>query len=171
MEAVGAPVLAYASPGRRLLAAFIDNFVVSFVALAFTGSASQRFGDAIVDNKTPDLADVMHIMVATLLSIVVYSTALHAWRGVTLGKMAARIVLVNEDGTRVTAATAFVRSVTLVGIFFISVLTRGIPMLVNELRPIWNSRRQTWHDAVAHTVVVRADSIDIAATYRRNVED
>jgi uncharacterized RDD family membrane protein YckC len=161
---IAAPVLAYASPGRRLLAAFIDNFVVSFLSAPFTGGASQRFADAVLNSNTPRAHDLTQLTVATVLTIVVYSTALHAWRGATFGTMAARIVLVNDDGSKVSAAAAFVRSVTLAAIFFASVFAVSIPLLLNELRPIWNRRRQTWHDSVARTVVVRADTAPLPET-------
>lgn len=162
MEAV-APTLAYASPGRRLLAALIDNFVVSFLTSPFAGSASQRFAESLVDGKSPGAGDIARVIVTTVVTIVVYSTAMHAWRGATLGKIAARIEVVNDDGTKVTPAVAFVRGVALAAIFFGSTLLFSLPMLVNFLWPVWHRRRQTWHDMLAHTVVVRADTAPAAA--------
>lgn len=158
------PVLVYASPGRRLFAAFLDNVVVSLLATTFARGAWQRFGDALFDGKTPANGDVAQLTVAFLLTIVIYSTALHAWRGSTFGKMAARTVLVNDDGSKVSPGTAFVRAVTLGAIFFVSTFAASVPMVLNELRPVWHRRRQTWHDSVARTVVVRADSVPAAAT-------
>ena len=34
-------------------------------------------------------------------------------------------------------------------------LLLSIPHIIDLLRPLWNGRRQTFHDSVAHTVVVR----------------
>ncbi|MDP1793716.1 MAG: RDD family protein [Acidimicrobiales bacterium] len=166
MEPVTAEPFAYASPARRALAAFIDYFVVSFLASPFAGGASQRFAEAVFDGKTPDGGDFAQLTVATVLTIVVYSTAMHAWRGATFGKIAARTTLVNDDGSRVSPAAAFVRSVALAVIFFASTFALSVPLLLNALRPIWNRRRQTWHDSLARTIVVRADSLPAASPGR-----
>lgn len=156
MEAV-APELAYASWPRRILSAAIDYFVISFLAAPFSGNATRRIFDALRDDTPVRGSDLRTILVVNLIAIVVYTTAFHAWRGATLGKMAARTVLVNEDGTPITLQAAFVRSVALAAIQFISALLIA-PMIVNELRPLWTPRRQTWHDQVAKTVVVTAES-------------
>lgn len=154
---VATPDLAYASPGRRVLAAVIDYFVLSFLTAPFAGGASQRFVEALGDSKTPAASDAAQLTVASVLVLVAYSTTMHAWRGTTFGKIAARTILVNDDGSKVTPGTAFVRAVTQAAIFFTSTLALGLPLFVNALRPVWNRRRQTWHDSVARTVVIRAD--------------
>jgi uncharacterized RDD family membrane protein YckC len=77
--------------------------------------------------------------------------------GSTFGKMAARTAVRNEDGTKVSPQVAFVRAVSLAGIQFISAFLIA-PMVVNELRPLWSPRRQTWHDVIAKTVVVTIGS-------------
>lgn len=159
MESVGPP-LAYASGARRLLAAAIDYFVIILLTVPFVGGSSRQFSDSITEGTPLDASVVARITVVILLVIVGYSTAMHAWRGATFGKIAARTVLVNDDGTRVTPAAAFVRAVTLAAIFFIGSFLLSVPLLLNELRPFWNRRRQTFHDTVARTVVVRADSLN-----------
>ncbi len=161
MEAVG-PVLVYASPFRRVLAALIDNFVISFLTAPFAGPASQRFAEAVLDGKPPSARDIAQLTIATVLVIVGYHTAMHAWRGVTFGKMAARTVLVNDDGSKVTPQTAFVRAVALAAVFFTATFAVSLPLVINQMRPVWNRRRQTWHDSLARTVVVRADSVEDA---------
>jgi uncharacterized RDD family membrane protein YckC len=88
-----------------------------------------------------------------LLASVVYATAMHAWRGSTIGKMATRTVLVNDDGSPVTPAGAFVRAVAFAAIFFVSLFALA-PIVANELRPFWSPSRQTWHDQIARTAVV-----------------
>jgi uncharacterized RDD family membrane protein YckC len=141
--------LAYASPARRLLASFIDYLLVSFLVAPITGPA---VGHAL-SRSSPQVGDVMGPALVFLMANLVYSTALHAWRGSTYGKMAARLVLVNDDGSPVTLAGAFVRGVALTAIFFSSFFV-VLPIILDMLRPLWNARRQTWHDQIARTVVV-----------------
>ncbi|MEY2399700.1 MAG: hypothetical protein QOJ00_2874 [Actinomycetota bacterium] len=152
------PVLAYASWPRRLLSGVIDSAVISFISGPFTGAASHHLFDAISKGTKLGADDVRTLLLVNLVVTVVYMTAFHSWSGSTLGKMAARTVLVNEDGTKVTPQVAFVRAVTLAAIQFVSTLLLA-PLIVNELRPLWSPRRQTWHDAVAKTVVVSAGSL------------
>jgi len=148
--------LDYAPWWRRLLSAAIDSAIISLLSLPFAGQAVRNLLEA--DSGTSSAADLRTVSLANLLITVVYMTAFHSWRGSTPGKMAARTVLVREDGTPVTPAVAFVRAVTLSAIQFVSSFVLA-PIIVNELRPLWTPRKQTWHDAVAHTVVVRADSL------------
>lgn len=154
-----APTIVYASGGRRLLAAAIDWLVVSFISIPFVSGASQRFADAFVENRSPSPSDVARLSLVPVLVLVAYFTAMHAWRGATFGKIAARIVLVNDDGTRVSVSTAFVRAVAVATIFFLSTFVASVPMVLNQLRPFWNRRRQTFHDSIARTLVVPADSV------------
>lgn len=163
METIATHELNYARWPRRALSAFIDYFVVSFVSTPFTGQAISHVQEAFRDDKVPEAADIARVFVAILVVVVVYSTALHTWRGSTFGKMAARTVVVMEDGSKITPQVAFVRAVAFATLlsssFLIGLLVPVVglvPMLANELRPLWHPLRQTFHDQIAHTVVVRA---------------
>ena len=144
-----------ASWGRRILSAAIDSFIISFISLPLMGDAAHHFYDAVNLGKDLPAHDLRTLTIVNLMVTVVYMTAMHSWRGSTFGKMAARTVLVNDDGTPVTVQVAFVRAVTLAGIQFLSSFLIA-PIFVNELRPLWSPKRQTWHDVVAKTVVVLA---------------
>lgn len=157
MEVTDAPQLAYASWGRRILSDFIDYIVIYFISTPFIGDAGPRLRDTFTAGRTPEASDLARALVVTLIVIVSYTTLLHGWRGSTFGKMAARTVLVNDDGSKVTPQTAFVRAVSFGAILFSSFILVA-PLIVNELRPLWSRERQTFHDRIARTVVVRSDS-------------
>jgi uncharacterized RDD family membrane protein YckC len=142
--------LAYAPAIRRFVSAFLDYLVVSIVIAPFTGAA---VSDNLNNRASLDVGDLMGPAVVFLLTTVAYSTVMHAWRGSTIGKMATRTVVVNDDGSQVSAAVAFVRAVAFAAIFFASFFLIA-PIVINELRPLWNPFRQTWHDQIAKTVVV-----------------
>lgn len=142
---------------RRVLSAVIDYFVIYFLSIPFIAGVMGKINEALIDGKDISAGVVTRVFVTTLLISVVYSTAMHGWRGSTVGKMAARTVLVMDDGSAVTWQVAFVRAVSFVAIMFTSVITVvPIFLIVNELRPLWSPKRQTWHDQIAHTVVLRA---------------
>jgi uncharacterized RDD family membrane protein YckC len=143
------PTMAYAPFPRRLLATFIDYMAVSIAVSPFT---ARPVSDALA-RSSPQLGDLMGPALVFLLANVAYSTGMHAWRGSTFGKIAARLVLVNDDGSPVTLAVAFVRAVAVTAIFFASFFVLA-PIIVDEIRPLWSPKRQTWHDQIAKTVVV-----------------
>ena len=146
--------LTYAPWPRRVLSGVIDAFALSFLLSIFFARADSRFVDAFEKGKVIASGDVRTLMLGSLVVAVVYFTAFHSWRGATPGKMAARTVLVQDTGEPVTTQIAFVRAVAFVGIEFISGFLFFLPIILNELRPIWDPKRQTFHDRLAHTVVV-----------------
>jgi uncharacterized RDD family membrane protein YckC len=145
----------YAPWGRRVASAVIDALVLGAITLPFVLPILNRALDV------PDPADarftaseVRTLLVVGIVTQIVYFTALHSWRGSTIGKMAMRTVLVRDDGSPVTPGVAFTRAVALLGINFVSGFMLSVPAIVNELRPLWSPKRQTFHDRIARTVVV-----------------
>ena len=82
------------------------------------------------------------------LIAVAYFTAMIAWRGTTIGGVIANLKVTRLDGQPVTWVVALVRAlgaclstlVLMLGFFWIA----------------WDPERQSWHDKIAGTVVVRA---------------
>ena len=149
-----------------MASAAIDLVVLSVLTLPFVAPMVSS------DVNEPPL-DGGEVQLATVLGIatqVVYFTLMHSWRGATIGKMAARTVLVRDDGAPVTPAVAFVRAVSLLGVNFVSGLLLFAPAVVNALRPLWHPRRQTWHDQLARTVVVTSRTPGLASGMPSDVE-
>ena len=72
-------------------------------------------------------------------------------RGQTVGKMALGIATRGEDGTsRLGYGRAAVRWL----IVLLCSLGFGILLLLDYLSPLWDSRRQAWHDHAAKSVVI-----------------
>ena len=76
-----------------------------------------------------------------------YVFAFWLWRGTTIGGIVLNLKVARLDGRPVDAATAAVRTL----VAFLSV----IPFGLGFLWCLWDDERQTWHDKVAGTVVVR----------------
>jgi len=76
-----------------------------------------------------------------------YAFAFWLWRGTTIGGIVFNLKVVRLDGRPVDAATAAVRTL----VAFLSVAALGLGFLWC----LWDDERQTWHDKVAGTVVVR----------------
>lgn len=81
---------------------------------------------------------------------IAYFAVMLAWRGTTLGGMVAGLRVVRLDGRPMDRPTAVVRALAAI----LSVLSGGLGWLWGS----WDARRQTWHDRIAGTVVVRDDT-------------
>jgi uncharacterized RDD family membrane protein YckC len=88
----------------------------------------------------------------SLLIQLVYFVLLQGAYGQTVGKMAVKIKVVREDGTKIDYKDALVRTVLVI----IDAIPYFIPYLLGAIL-IWTSdTKQRLGDRVAHTVVVKA---------------
>lgn len=151
---------------KRLVAIIIDNVIVAIPsqligALIFAGmfavdpvtfnpQTGQFEGGAGFFGRF--LASWGALVLMSVLIGGAYFTYLHASRGQTVGKMAMKIKVVDQQsGGLIDYGRAALRFVIPFGL---SWLTCGIGALLNGLWPLWDSKRQTWHDKVAKTQVV-----------------
>ncbi|HEY3863617.1 MAG TPA: RDD family protein [Verrucomicrobiae bacterium] len=83
---------------------------------------------------------------ATVVAIA-YFAGMWAWKGTTVGGMVLNLQVVRQDGQALTFLTAFVR--ILAALFSACVLFLGFFWIG------WDAEKQSWHDKIAGTVVVR----------------
>lgn len=132
----GAPTstMAYAGFGKRLLAVILDAIILSLpaVGLGFAFSFGKSGGSG-----------------SNILLTIIYEALLIAlWNGQTIGKLAMGIRVVTADGQPVPVGLAFARA----GMKIVS----GVALGLGYLWMLWDPNKQTWHDKVAKTYVVRA---------------
>ncbi|HEY3064662.1 MAG TPA: RDD family protein [Methylomirabilota bacterium] len=94
----------------------------------------------------------------TLLFTSLYTSALHALAGQTLGKLAVGVRVVNEDGTALTFGTALLRYLG----YFLSLAPLGVGFIVGGLR----RDKRTFHDLLAGTRVERLAPARVAPPAR-----
>lgn len=143
-----APALAPAPPGKRLLGAVVDGGIFFGLALlAFAGDTGPSLGLAVT-------WVVIH---------AIYEIALTAARGQTLGKMAARTMVLDQSGERLpTLMQATVRWLVptvpnLLGLALLNANFDAVSVvwaIVVYLPILTSSDRRGWHDRVATTIVV-----------------
>jgi uncharacterized RDD family membrane protein YckC len=106
-------------------------------------------------NHTTHVTTTTHfnvlIFVAQALVTALYAGFMIAARGQTLGMMALRLRCVQVDGSPVGFGRAFWRGIFEYVLFMCFIL----PWLLDVLFPLWDQKKQTLHDKVASTVVVR----------------
>ena len=136
----------YASWGRRAAGLLLDTlivFIVIFAAAIVLGALSVAAGT--------DALFVLAVIVLIGFPIFYYVYFVGNERGQTYGRRALEIQVRNaETGGTVGYGRAFGRWL-ITYVFGIFVL----PLIVDYLWPLWDSRNQTLHDKVASTIVIR----------------
>lgn len=127
------------------------NAYQAYITEVLTTGEQMDFAYAIGLLNTPELV-ILNIV--SMVLFVVYSGLMLRSRGATLGKLLFRMRVVPIDrgrsGPGLTSRTAWLRPIA-TQLFSIVWLVS----LVDYLFPLWDRRRQTLHDKVAATQVVR----------------
>jgi uncharacterized RDD family membrane protein YckC len=145
----GTPVLA--SYGVRVGGWLIDWLITSAIgALALLPIHAVH--QTVVNGRTSLSVSTQGLVLSALI-VIIYDTALiGSGRSQTLGMRALGIRVVDARGVRpVSYARALGRSVC----EYVLILLFVIPWIIDMLYPLWDPRRQTLHDKVAETVVIR----------------
>jgi uncharacterized RDD family membrane protein YckC len=123
--------LNYASFSQRFLALLIDLIILSLVG---------NFWQKLFGNR----------LYATIISLVnaAYSIVLWVnWNGQTVGKKLLRIKVVRSDRQPIDYRTAILR--------YLGYIVSAIPLLIGYFWMLWDPKKQTWHDKIAQTAVVK----------------
>jgi uncharacterized RDD family membrane protein YckC len=154
----GVAALPYQSVGIRFVATIIDLIVAGIIA-----------GFVVLPLRSPSQINVMNTTglpmvsvtqnpfaglgsVITVIIIFVYFWLLEGAYGQTVGKMAVKIKVLREDGSKIDYADSAARNI----LRPIDLIPYVIPYLLGAIL-IWSSdKKQRLGDRVAHTVVVKA---------------
>ena len=153
---------AFASWGQRFAAAIVDGLmtmIVSAIAVVVVVALTGTFSDITEGLETETEADDTAFVIAYVGWYLgwavlggVYSTYFHGKSGRTPGKMMLAIRVADEGTDRpIGYGRAFGRWFV-TGIFW----AITVPGILDALWPLWDAKKQTWHDKVANSVVVRA---------------
>jgi uncharacterized RDD family membrane protein YckC len=151
--------LALAPWWKRFLAILIDNMVLGgalFIFFVILGAATRHSNTSTTNTHplTPGQAVVGFVGIFILFSIpfmLYYGIMNGSKRGQTLGKMALGIAV---RDARTGGPIGFWRGVGRYAITVVFYVVFLIPYILDNLSPLWDTRRQAWHDHVVHSVVV-----------------
>ena len=144
----------YAPWWKRLVAILIDGLLVG-VPVGVLGAVfglvevvENAEGEFVRYNVSPALQAL------SLLATLAYSAVLEGGQGgATVGKMALRIrVRDATTGGPIGMGRALLRR----GVYTVLFYALVIPGVINVLSPLWDARKQAWHDKAANSVVVNA---------------
>ena len=138
-----------ASWWRRLAAFGLDGLILGAVTLATLLLAGLSLDDV---NETIFEGSSIALIALFVLPEAIYDTAMIGSRNQTLGKMAVGIKVVDENGSgSIGYARAFTRWLSTATLWALW----AIPGVLDHLWPLRDRRNQTFHDKLAHSVVVR----------------
>jgi uncharacterized RDD family membrane protein YckC len=144
--------------GGRIIAYLIDGFLVGIIvvigyglmfAVMVAGAATQTDAGATIGGVGAML--LFLVLIPTAMAVRLLNEVYVAGKnnGQTIGKKMMSIRVAKEDGTQFGYMDAFLRNI----------IGYWISAFVCCLGFIWglfDSRNQTWHDKIFHTLVVRA---------------
>jgi uncharacterized RDD family membrane protein YckC len=134
-----APAMVYAGFWRRVGASILDSLIVSAVTQALSTLAGYTQNDTVIS---------LIAIVSFVLSLAYYIYFIGN-KGQTPGKMILRIKVVRLDGvSKVGYGKAFIREV-------LGKFVSSIAFMFGYFWMIWDKKKQTWHDKMAKTVVVK----------------
>ena len=144
----------YAPWWKRLVAAIIDGLLIGVpigvlgALLGLVEVVRDSEGDFLRYTAEPTLT------LLSLLATLAYSAIMEGGEGgATVGKMALRIRVRDvTTGGAIGMGRALLRRFVYVALFYALVL----PGLINGLSPLWDARKQAWHDKAANSVVVNS---------------
>lgn len=152
----------YASVGLRFLAVVLDGliFFVLFRLLRIFfpvnlpppfvpgGSPLEFYREIMGKFMGPMILKGLFYLVIT----VCYKVLLVGKYGATIGKMALGLKVVKEDQSPVSYGTALIRE------FLVKDLIYGVLFFIawlGYLWAFWDEKKQTWHDKIARTIVLK----------------
>jgi uncharacterized RDD family membrane protein YckC len=151
----------YAGWWRRVGASLLDSLILGvpsgIVNATVRAAAPKRttlcrnLDDELYRCRVPTGAGWAMIIVATLVMFaitVAYYVHFVGKTGQTLGKQACGIWVVDER-----TGLPGIGNARATGRYFGSILS-ALPCLLGLLWPLWDAKKQTFHDKLAHTVVV-----------------
>lgn len=156
-----APPYAAASPYQgvaiRFVAILIDAIIIAIIAGVLTLPLQTPIVTVTNVTGTPSVAATPNPLGwlaggVSLLIFLLYFILLEGAYGQTVGKMAVKIKVVREDGTKIDYADAAVRNILRV----IDLIPYFIPYLLGAILMWTSDRKQRLGDRAGHTVVVKA---------------
>jgi uncharacterized RDD family membrane protein YckC len=144
-----------AGVGRRILAFFIDHFVISIMVITGCYTFNQYLPFSMANF---DLENAQHREIMQAIFSVVFFTYNFLFEAsplsATLGQFLCKLIIVDADGKKLTILKALIRSA---GKF----LSFGF-MFIGFIGVFFSQYRQAFHDAIARTYVVNKDLIGVA---------
>jgi uncharacterized RDD family membrane protein YckC len=143
---------------KRLVAIIIDGviltlgtFIIILVIAALVARHHTTTNNQPASGGSLLAAYVVLSIFSAIPGAIYYAIMNGSRRGQTVGKMALGIAV---RDARTGGPIGFWRALGRILITDLFRIALSIPYVLDSLAPLWDGRRQAWHDKVAHSVVV-----------------
>jgi uncharacterized RDD family membrane protein YckC len=144
---------------KRLVAILIDIAVlaVPYLIVIVAIGAFSSHSDTSTTTSSPApvaaiIAGAIFLFLLVQIPLMLYYGIMNgSKRGQTLGKMAMGIAV---RDARTGGSIGFWRGIGRFSISLVFDVLLLVPFLIDNLSPLWSSRRQAWHDRVVRSVVI-----------------
>ena len=144
----------YAGWWRRFVAILIDGLLLGIPLYIF--ALATGLIEFTTDEITGEFASIdvspLWYGISVLVPLLYYGLLEGGERGASVGKMALGIQVRDAD---TGGAIGFAKAVLRRFIYNILWYLLVVPGVINGLSPLWDSRKQAWHDKAVNSVVVR----------------
>jgi uncharacterized RDD family membrane protein YckC len=155
-QGAGSPVAEYAQWWRRVVALLVDALLVGvplFILGVATGLIETTRTSSANGTFVGFRAGPAWLGLSLVVPLLYYGVLEGGARGASVGKIVMRIQVRDaQTGGPVGVGKALLRRF----IYEILWYLLFIPGLINALSPLWDSRKQAWHDKAVNSVVVNA---------------
>lgn len=136
---------------RRAVAIVLDIFIVA-APMGIVGAVFGLIKTTTLADGTTRYEPRPALLLLGSIATLAYSAVMDGGpRGATVGKMAMKIRVVDATtGMPIGTGRAFVRRLVYLLLFNALI----VPGIINALSPLWDKRRQAWHDRAANSLVV-----------------
>ena len=138
---------------ERILAQIVDNFVAGFIS---TIIGAIFFGIGLAFQGTSEILSSISVLIGVLIFLAIffgYEPFLeYRWKGQTVGKRAAGIKVVKENGGEIQIKGALLRNIPVIGFIFPYFGLFSYPAALIAIGT--GNKRQRIFDKVAGTVVI-----------------
>ena len=143
---------------KRLVAIIVDGLVLGFGGIivlliigAVVGSSNNQTPNPPATNGQVAAGVIVASLFIALIGAIYYGALNGSRRGQTVGKLALGIAV---RDARSGGPIGFWRALARALVVWLFSILLVIPYVLDSLAPLWDKRRQAWHDKVANSVVV-----------------
>lgn len=132
-------------------------FIIIGIAIGLNTSGSAEISDGAVAGIL-----IIGFLVGFAITIGYYLMTMTRQginNGQTWGLQILNIAVVRQDGKRVDAGFILLRQLVVIGVLFgiVNYFTFSLGFIVDSLWPLWDDKKQTLHDKIVKSVMVRSD--------------
>lgn len=136
----------YGQFGRRAIAMYLDSIIIGIAANILITPLVFLFRiEALYEIGMTQLTSTVSFFLLAVYNVYMWVN----FEGATIGKKIMKLKIISSDNTPITYKTAIIR--------YLSTCISAIVFGLGYLNVFWDEKRQSWHDKIARTFVIKTN--------------